>query len=328
MMKKWIRKILTYALLLGGAVVFAIPLAWMVSTALKPIEQTMSLPPTWVAYQWQARMDGQWIDVETPEGFDPNAEQVEVLIKDTQGTEQRATIPTGDLVQSPAPRWENFSRAIEQMKYFWRYLGNTVLLCVLTVVGTVFSSALAAYGFSRIDWIGRNRVFIFVLATMMIPFPVIMVPLYCLFRWAGLIGTLTPLWIGAFFAAPFNVFLLRQFFMTIPRDLSDAARMDGCNEWQVLWHIILPLAKPALLVVALFTLMATWNDFLGPLIYLTDQQDFTLALGLQAYQTRTGGTQWHYLMAASTLIILPMILMFFLAQRYFIEGISMTGLKG
>jgi len=272
-----LKKLPVYVLLVVGSVLFSIPLLWMVSTALKPIEQTMTMPPVWVP---------------------------------------------------PDPRWENFAGAIEAMRFFWAYLWNTVLLCVLTVVGAVLSSALAAYGFSRIRWRGRDRVFVVVLLTMMIPFPVIMVPLYALFRSVGLIGTLVPLWLPTFFAGAFNVFLLRQFFMQIPHDLTDAARIDGCGEWRIFWRIILPMSRPALLVVGLFQFMATWNDFLGPLIYLTDQRDFTLALGLQFFQSQHGGTQWHYLMAASTLVVLPVVALFFVAQRYFVEGVSMTGLKG
>ncbi|WP_432800027.1 carbohydrate ABC transporter permease [Poriferisphaera sp. WC338] len=270
-------KIMVYLLLVVGAFIFAMPLIWMLSTALKPIEQTMQMPPKWI-----------------PDD----------------------------------PQWGNFWQAIKEMRYFWTYLFNTLFLCTLTVIGTVTSSAMAAYGFSRISWRGRERTFLIVLATMMIPFPVVMVPLYCLFRSIGLTGTLAPLWLPTFFAGAFNVFLLRQFFMTLPRDLSEAARIDGCSEWRIFWQIILPLAKPTLLVVGLFQFMATWNDFLGPLIYLTDQQDFTLALGLQFFQSQHGGTQWHYLMAASALVVLPVIILFFCAQRYFIEGISMTGLKG
>ena len=213
------------------------------------------------------------------------------------------------------------------MQHFWRYFGNTVLLCVLNVTGTVLSSALAAYGFSRIEWRGRERVFGLLLATMMIPFPVVMVPLYALFRALGWVGTLQPLWVGSFFAAAFNVFLLRQFFRTLPIELSEAARIDGCGEFRIFWQITLPLCRPALVVVGLFTFLGTWNDFLGPLIYLTDQRDFTLALALQSLQQKSGLTDWHYLMAASTLVILPITTLFLVAQRSFVEGIAVTGSK-
>lgn len=232
------------------------------------------------------------------------------------------------MVTNVKPRWGNFREAVVKMKYFPLYLKNTLVLCLLTVIGTVTSSALAAYGFARIPWRGRNKVFLLALATMMVPFPVVMVPVYALFRNLGWIGTLKPLWVGSFCAGAFNVFLLRQFFLTLPKDLSEAARIDGCGEFRIFWQIILPLARPALMVVGLFQFMATWNDFMGPLIFLTNQKDFTLALGLQFFQSQHGGTEWHYLMAASTLIVLPIILLFFFTQKTFIEGISMTGIKG
>jgi multiple sugar transport system permease protein len=155
-----------------------------------------------------------------------------------------------------------------------------------------------------------------------------MVPQYGIFRSRDWIGTLTPLWIGSFTAGAFNGFLLRQFFMTILRDLAEAARIDGCSEFRIFWQIILPLARPALTVVALFQFMVTWNDFLGPLIYLNDQENFTLALGLQFFQSKSGGTEWHFLMAASCLVVLPVIVVFLFAQRSFVEGIATTGLKG
>ena len=228
----------------------------------------------------------------------------------------------------PSPfRWDNYSRAT-QMIPFWRYTMNTALLCLLNVAGVVISCSFVAYGFSRIHWPGRDKIFAATLATMMIPFPVLMVPLYSIFRELGWVGTFKPLWVPAFFGSAYNIFLLRQFFLTIPRDLTEAARIDGCNEFRIFWQIILPLCRPALMVVGLFQFMGTWNDFLGPLIYLTNQKDFTLALGLQFFQSQQGGTEWHYLMAASTLVVLPIIVLFFFTQKTFIEGISMTGLKG
>jgi len=271
-----LQKLMIFTLLVCAGIAFIAPLAWMISTSLKPLNETMSLPPRWIP----------------------------------------------SIVQ-----WRNYPDAIHAMGSFWRYTANTLFLCFMNVVGTVASSALAAYGFSRIQWKGRDKVFMVLLATMMIPFPVIMVPVYSLFKQLGWIGTFKPLWAPAFFAGAFNVFLLRQFFLTLPRDMSEAARIDGCSELQIFFKIILPLSKPALLVVALFQFMFTWNDFLGPLIFLTDQQDFTLALGLQNFQSQNGGTSWHYLMAASTMVVLPVIALFFLAQRSFIEGISTTGTK-
>ncbi len=322
-MRKRLNKLLIYVVLIGGSVLFMFPLIWMVSTALKPIEQTMAMPPTWMPYQLYAEIDGEPIKVKR--GVSVGESDVQVI---PEAGGEPLVVPLHSLSRKWAPRWSNFANAIKAMQHFPRYLRNTLVLCMLTVIGAVFSSALAAYGFSRIEWRGRDKVFVLALATMMIPFPVVMVPIYCMFRWLGWIGTLRPLWVGSFFAGAFNVFLLRQFFMTIPKDLSDAARVDGCSEFRIFWQIMLPLCRPALMVVGLFQFMGTWNDFLGPLIYLTDQRDFTLALGLQFFQSQHGGTEWHYLMAAGTLVALPIIILFFFMQKSFIEGISMTGLKG
>ena len=483
-MKSPLSRILIYTLLLLGAGVFAMPLVWMVMTALKPADQAMSNPPTWVPHrwyvemgdqrvqvgvtdgtavreadddtpvsvqlvaQWRLQIDGNWVPVELIPGDAPLpgvpvADEVAVKLsyhtrvtlsaadidamdlpenrdalargwlmdqdlpvrvienpvgvtgpgegrvfatfyaeggkyqlrlaipaslqrrvynttKDEADASYSATelrtvnrsllqkayhpwdeherilfestesadVPFASLEKTAAPRWGNFGRSIDEMGMFRTYLFNTLVLCLLTVVGTVVSSAMVAYGFSRLDWPGRDKLFGVVLATMMIPFPVLMVPLYALFREIGWVGTLRPLWVPFFFASAFNIFLLRQFFMTIPRDITEAARIDGCSELRIFLQIILPLAKPALMVVALFQFMATWNDFLGPIIYLSDQEDFTLALGLLQFQSQQGGTPWHLLMAASTLVVLPVIVLFFVTQRTFIEGISMTGTKG
>lgn len=223
--------------------------------------------------------------------------------------------------------WSNYAEATTSIP-FWKYAKNTLIVCILSVIGTVVSSTLVAYGFSRIQWKGRDALFYCVLATMMIPFPVIMAPLFVVFGKLGWIGTLKPLWIPSFGAAAFNIFLLRQFFRTIPTELTEAARIDGCSELGILTRIILPLSKPVLLVVALFQFIASWNDFLGPLVYLTRENTYTLALGLQFFQSQHGGTYWNYLMAASSLIVLPIIIIYFFAQKAFIEGISLTGLKG
>lgn len=231
-------------------------------------------------------------------------------------------------------QWHNYKDAVlyqrEKLGYipFLRYGLNTLYLAVLTVPGVVLSNALIAYGFARIPWRGRETLFALTLATMMIPFPVTMVPMYVLFRHLHWIGTFKPLWVGAWFGGAFNIFLLRQFFRSIPEELSDAARVDGASEFRIFAQIILPLAKPALAVVALFHFMYVWNDFLGPLIYLQDQKQFTLALGLQAYQSQHGGTEWNMLMAAATIMVLPVIVLFFFTQKTFIQGITVTGLKG
>ncbi len=226
--------------------------------------------------------------------------------------------------------WDALSYNSDKLGYvpFLVYGRNTLLICILVVAGTVISNSIVAYSFARLRWPGRNVAFALTLATMMVPFPVVMVPLFGLFRELDWIGTFRPLWVPAWFGAAFNIFLLRQFFRTIPFELSEAAKLDGCSEWGIFTRVIVPLSKPALAVVALFSFLFTWNDFLGPLIYLLNQDTFTLSLGLQFYQSQHGGTQWHLLMAASTTVIAPVIVVFFFAQRTFIQGISVTGLKG
>ena len=237
-------------------------------------------------------------------------------------------------------RWDNYPRALAALSggaeegsggprvTFWTFLGNTLTVCLLGVIGTVLSNAIVAYGFSRVQWRGRDAFFALTLATLMVPFPVLMVPLYGVFRHLHWIGTLLPLWVPAFFGSAFNIFLMRQFFLGIPEELSEAARIDGGSDWTIFWRIVLPLSKPVLAASALFHFLFAWNDFMGPYLYLTRKETFTLSIALQAYQSQNGGVQWHYLMAASTVTILPIVVLFFFAQKTFIQGIATTGSKG
>ncbi|HUT58571.1 MAG TPA: carbohydrate ABC transporter permease [Phycisphaerae bacterium] len=241
--------------------------------------------------------------------------------------EKDKALPLGKLLAKSRLPWTH-PRAPGRTITFLTYVVNTLVVAVLGVIGTVLSSSLVAYGLSRIPWRGRRVLFWLTVSTMMIPFPVLMVPLYSVFRALGWIGTLLPLWVPACFGGAFNIFLLRQFFMTIPRELSEAARVDGCSEFGIYWRIVLPLAKPALAVVALFHFLYAWNDFLAPLIFLTRPETYTIALGLQQYQSQHGGSEWHLLMAASALLVLPIVVLFFLTQRTFIQGIATTGTKG
>jgi multiple sugar transport system permease protein len=253
-----------------------------------------------------------------------------------------SSLKTGDNVMRFPPQyiphpfaWRNYWDVLNSDKVNFRlWTRNTLIIEVLTVTGTTLSSAMVAYGFAKLKFKGRGALFAILLSTMMIPFPVTMVSLFTIFRWLGdhtgmdWIGTFKPLWVPAWFGSAFNIFLLRQFFLTIPDELSEAAKIDGCTEMGIFCRIILPLSRPALTVVALFAFMGTWNDFLGPLIYLQRPEQFTLALGLLNLQSQHGGTPWHLLMAASVLVILPVLVLFFLAQKMFIEGIATTGLKG
>lgn len=223
---------------------------------------------------------------------------------------------------------ENFTKVWHDPSInFPLYLRNTLIVAFLSVTGMVLSSAVVAYGFARVRWRGRGLLFGVLLATMMIPFPVLMAPLFVMFSRAGWVGTLKPLWVPAWFGGAFNIFLLRQFYMGIPRELDEAARMDGCSHWGIFWRVIVPLSRPALGVVALFHFIYVWNDFLAPLIFVTKRDQFTLALGLQLYQSKSGNTPWNLLMAASTMVMAPVLLLFMVAQQSFVKGISGDGLK-
>jgi multiple sugar transport system permease protein len=281
----------THAGLLCVCAAFLLPFTWMVSTSLKPLPQTTEYPPRFLPHPWQPR---NYLE----------------------------------LFHDPSFHFAQLTR-------------NTLIISLLTVIGTTLSSAIVAYGFARIPFRGRGVLFAIVLATIMIPFSVTMVSQFRIFRWFDdhtiallgpdnplqMLGTFKPLWLPAFFGNAFSIFLLRQFFLTLPNELSEAARIDGCSEFAIFWRIVLPLARPALAVVALFSFMATWNDFLGPLVYLQVPEQYTLALGLQSFQSQLGGTEWHLLMAASVLVCLPVLILFFLTQRTFIQGIATTGGK-
>ena len=222
--------------------------------------------------------------------------------------------------------WANYPRALTAIPFFL-YLQNTLYIAFFNVIATVISCSLAAYGFARIEWPGRNALFVVLLGTLMIPYSVIQIPQFLIFRDLGWIGTTNPLTWPAFFGNAFFIFLLRQFYLTIPQELSAAAKIDGASELQIYWRIILPLARPALAVVALFTFMNNWNDFIGPLIYLGDREQYTLAIGLYGFLSRVK-TDWGALMAAATVMVAPIVVLFFFTQRTFIQGITLTGIKG
>lgn len=224
---------------------------------------------------------------------------------------------------------ENYAE-ITSLLPFWRYTVNTVTVTVLVLIGTLLSSSLAAYGFSRIRFRGRDTLFAVCLSTMMLPGQVTMIPLYMLFARLGWVDTFLPLVVPAFFGSPFYIFLLRQFFLTIPREYDEAAMLDGASRMRIYWSIVLPLARPAMATVALFAFVGTWNDFFGPLIYLNSPDMATLTLGLNMLKSQvvgTGATQWNLLMAGAVLVMLPNIVVFLLAQKYFVKGIAVGGLR-
>ena len=289
------RRLALQVLVVAVALLYALPLVWMLSTSLKPAEQTLRSPPTLA-----------------PEPLSALPRFARENYIGEVGPD--ATVVTRGVWTDPVIDFPLFLR-------------NSLVVALLSVAGMVASSAIVAYGFARVKWRGRGALFTLLLATMMIPFPVLMGPMYVLFKEFGWIGTLRPLWVPSWFAGAFNVFLLRQFYLTIPRELDEAASIDGCSHWGIFTRVILPLSRPALAVVALFQFIAVWNDFLGPLIFLQKQEQFTLALGLALYQSQAGNVPWNLLMAASTLVLAPVLVLFVFTQRTFVEGIATQGLK-
>ena len=230
----------------------------------------------------------------------------------------------------PSPfQWGNFARVFSEIPLI-RYTYSTLVYAVLATIGVVASSIPVAYALSRMSWRGRNVAFLLVISTLMLPVQVTIVPLYVVFVRLHWVGSLKPLIVPAFFGDAFTIFLLRQFFLTIPQELSDAARVDGGGEFQIMTRVIMPLAKPAIAAVALFQFLYCWNDFFGPLLYTgSNPKIWTLAVGLAQYsETVHRSVLWNIQMAASVLFMLPVILLFFLAQRAFVEGVTLTGVKG
>ncbi len=234
-----------------------------------------------------------------------------------------------DLIPDPVV-WMNYIYGLTYMP-FGKYILNTMIITIPRIFGCVIVSALVAYGFSRIQWDGRDSLFFVCVATMIIPYAVTMIPLYLLFNKLGWVGSYLPLIVPSLLGEPYFIFLLRQFFLGIPQELSDAARVDGCSELMIFWQIILPLSKPALAMVALFTFMGTWGDYMAPMIYITDPDKYTVSLALYQFGASWRGSnldRYTWFMAAISAMTLPILFLFFFVQRSFIEGISLTGLKG
>lgn len=244
------------------------------------------------------------------------------------GGAQIFAVPT-EWIPSPF-QFDNFSEALTAAP-FARYLLNTMIIELLVVSGTVITTSIAAFSFARLRWRGRDVVFAIILTSVMLPYAATLIPTFLMWDFLEGVNTFYPLtvpaWFGGAAGGALNLFLLRQFFLSIPRELDDAAYVDGASPPRVFVSIILPLSKPGIVVVTIFTSVTVWNDFLNPLVYLNDDSKFTLALGLASFQG-LHSTQWQYLMAASAAVTAPMIVLFFVAQRYFIEGITLTGLKG
>lgn len=283
------QQIIPRVILILMCAVFILPFYWMLTQSLKSNAELVRYPPTW-------------------------------FVRD--------------------PQWENYKLATEKIS-FWLFARNTIIITLGVVIGSILSNPVIAYGFSRVNWPGRDKVFVIVLATVFMPFPVIIVALFDI--WVQVshlnlgpinlpnfgIGSFGPLIIPAFLGSAFYIFLLRQFMMQIPYDLSDAARMDGANEWQVFSNIIMPLTKPALGVIAILSGLAAWNDFLGPLLFLTKEKMYTLAIGLTFFQSQSDrDIKFNLMMAASVLVVVPVVAMFLFFQRFFIQGMTIGAVKG
>lgn len=286
--------IFRYALLVLAGAVFAFPVFWMLTTSVKT-------------------------EAESQKTILPSTVRL-ANYTDAMAFEHGKVDPA--LASEPA--W----RFVFKTPFF-RQLMNTLIVSVLGTIGVIFAGSLAAYAFARLEWPGRDFFFTLTVTTMMVPFAVKLVPIYGMFRAIGWIDTLKPIWAGWFFGSGFTIFLLRQFFKGIPMQLTEAARIDGCSEFAIYWRIIMPLAKPALAAAAVFHFLYMWNDFFAPLVFLTQPDQFTLALGLHQFQaTHGGGTPWTLMMAAASLMTAPIVALFFLTQTFFVRGVTMTGIKG
>lgn len=328
---------ITSLILAAGAVVIMIPLAFMISTSLKDVAQLRSDANTLIPRKPQtAQIDGERYNLYrvTVDG----AQHTMAMIKKAPGGMAFFADPANPgqqfelrlNEQTPLYRldihWENYPEAITAMP-FWRYLANTLIVTFVGMFGMLFSSSLVAYGFSRFRARWLNVLFLVLLSTIMLPSQVRLIPLYIFFQNLGWVNTLLPLIVPQFFANAYDVFLLRQFFMTIPLELDDAAKIDGANPLQILLYIILPQARPALVAVGIFHFLYAWNDFYEPLIFLHTRENWTLAVGLQTFDAiYTINT--HLIMAISVLMIIPPILLFFFSQKIFTQGVVFSGIKG
>jgi multiple sugar transport system permease protein len=239
----------------------------------------------------------------------------------------RAEVSTSKLALAPAsPQWQNYPESLAMMN-FRTALANTLVITAMSVAGQVISSSLVGFGFARFRFRGRDALFVVMLSTMMLPAQVTMIPVFVLFRWLGMVDTIWPLVIPMWLASPFYVFMFRQFFSQIPEELMEAARIDGAGNWTIYWRLMLPLSGPVVAIVAIYTFLFVWNDFMGPLIYLNSPDNRTLALALNAFKGQYGVTNLHLLMAASVVTMLPCVLLFFAMQRYFVESVAATGMK-
>lgn len=357
------RQAYLHLVLLTGAVIFMVPFLWLVSTSFKVDEDILTdeirFMPRRPVKVTVGRGEPLGLVTVAGSALAPNQRTVVppddptgrstgewALVKDLEDTMLVAPVLNGNQLGSqikvspdavhkimkPGLVWENYPNSLkylpEETHYGLVYLNNTLKVTLFSIIGTLLTASMVAFSFARLRWPGRDGLFVLLLGTMMLPGAVTMIPQFLIWQRLGFIDTLVPLWAGAFLGGgAFNVFLLRQFFMTIPTELEEAAKIDGCSYWRTYWTIMLPLVRPALATVAIMTFMGSWNNFMGPLIYISSPTKMPIAYALQLYQSVHGG-EYGYMMAASTLVMLPVLMVFFFCQRYFIQGITLTGIKG
>jgi ABC-type glycerol-3-phosphate transport system permease component len=333
---------IAYVLLLLGAALFALPFLFLLGTALKSVDEVNEFPPRILpmrpsvvsvdgkSYPLGRLRDGTFVAVTTDRKDTRQLVRVLDARKIPTGEERYVAIADVTPVKHFGVHLENFRKSLTQEGMpFGRFFLNSLLIVVSTVAGATMSAALCAYGFARLRFRGRDPLFLLLLSTMMIPGQVTMIPVYIMFKELHWINTYLPLIVPAWFGGgAFSIFLLRQFFQSIPFEMEEAARIDGAGPLGTWWRIILPLSLPALATVAIFTFMGGWNDFMGPLIYLNDTDKFTLALGLNLFKGQYGTDTPHLMMAATLVVLAPVLLLFFFAQKHFIQGIVVSGVKG
>ncbi len=321
--------VFVYSLLFFGAFLLLVPFYWMLSNSLKTEAEASKIPPTLLPMASYIELDGQPFEVSLGERFDADG-TVRVTVKageDHPRTGEEHHVAQDEVQRRFTPRWGNYPKALERMN-FTGALANTTVITVLCVIGQILSSSLVGFGFARFRFRGRNFLFMLMLSTMMLPPQVSMIPLFILFRNLGMIDTIWPLVIPMWLGSPFYVFMFRQFFTQVPEELVEAARIDGAGNTMIYWRLMLPLSGPVIAIVSIYTFMFVWNDFLGPLIYLNSPDNRTLTLALNAFNGNYGVSDVQLLMAASFVTMLPCILLFFAAQRFFVQSSASSGLKG
>lgn len=331
--RRWRRRLipaLLYLILIAGTIPILIPFLWMLSSSLKTRELVGEYPPRWLPEAENSYLLS-----------DGRRERVVVLVEGKDGrVKVRRADGTAEWVPAPSllrerrfePQWRNYARLLSTKDRssdndFERFLLNTLLIALMSVLGQVLSSSLVGWGFARLRFAGREPLFMVMLATMMIPGQIGMIPTFMIFRWLGWIDTFLPLIVPAWFGSAFFAFLYRQFFMGIPVEMDEAAKVDGAGPFRTFWSILLPLAQPVTVTVAVFTFLGAWNEFLGPLIYLNSDHKRTLSLALAKFQGAYA-SDVPALMAAATLMLIPVLVIYFFSQRALMRGLVVSGVKG